>query len=142
MTVAGLMPHAEMVHWWFAAGVLTVGLLMLAEAVVGPDVWRRRPWRRYLWPALCFLMGVLMWPVMTFYTNSTIHMLAHGSWAQVLMLAGAPSSASRAGSCTRRTGGSACPSPSSSPGRRSSSTSSRRSSSRAPPSCTMRSAGR
>ena len=89
MIVAGLMPHAEMVHWWFAAGVLTVGLLMLAEAVVGPDVWRRRPWRRYLWPALCFLMGVLMWPVMTFYTNSTIHMLAHGSWAQVLMLAGA-----------------------------------------------------
>jgi hypothetical protein len=25
---------------------------------------------------------------MTFYTNSTIHMVAHGSWAQVLMLAG------------------------------------------------------
>ena len=25
---------------------------------------------------------------MTFYTNSTIHMIAHGSWAQVLMLAG------------------------------------------------------
>ena len=89
MIVARLMPQAEMVHWWFAAGVLTVGLLMLAEAVVGPEVWRKRPWRRYLWPALCFLMGVLMWPVMTFYTNSTIHMLAHGSWAQVLMLAGA-----------------------------------------------------
>ncbi len=33
-------------------------------------------------------MGVLMWPVMVFFTNSTIHMLAHGSWAQVLMLAG------------------------------------------------------
>jgi hypothetical protein len=30
-----------------------------------------------------------MWPVMTFYTNSTIHMLAHGAWAEVLMLAGA-----------------------------------------------------
>jgi len=30
-----------------------------------------------------------MWPVMTFFTNSTIHMLAHSSWAQVLMLAGA-----------------------------------------------------
>jgi hypothetical protein len=26
---------------------------------------------------------------MTFFTNSTIHMIAHGSWAQVLMLAGA-----------------------------------------------------
>jgi hypothetical protein len=87
--VAGLMPQAEMVHWWFAAGVLMVALLMLAEAIVGPDVWRLRPWRRYLWPALCFLMGVLMWPVMTFYTNSTIHVIAHGAWAQVLMLAGA-----------------------------------------------------
>ena len=26
---------------------------------------------------------------MVFFTNSTIHMLAHGSWAQVMMLAGA-----------------------------------------------------
>ena len=33
-------------------------------------------------------MGVLMWPVMVFFTNSMIHMVAHGSWAQVLMLAG------------------------------------------------------
>ena len=30
-----------------------------------------------------------MWPVMTFYTNSAIHMLAHGAWAQMLMFAGA-----------------------------------------------------
>ena len=30
-----------------------------------------------------------MWPVMTFYTNSAIHMLAHGAWAEVLMAAGA-----------------------------------------------------
>jgi hypothetical protein len=82
------MPHAEMVHWWFATGFLMLGLLLLAEAVVGPEVWNRRPWRRYLWPGLVFLLGVLMWPVMTFYTNSTIHMLAHGSWAQALMLAG------------------------------------------------------
>jgi hypothetical protein len=86
--VAGLMPRAEMVHWWFAAGILMVALLMLAEAIVGPEVWGRRPWRRYLWPSLVFLMGLLMWPVMTFYTNSTIHMVAHGSWAQGLMLAG------------------------------------------------------
>ena len=34
-------------------------------------------------------MGVLMWPVMVFFTSSTIHMVAHGSWAQVMMLAGA-----------------------------------------------------
>ena len=82
------MPRAEMVHWWFATGFLMLGLLLLAEVVVGPEVWSRRAWRRYLWPGLAFLLGVLMWPVMTFYTNSTIHMLAHGSWAQALMLAG------------------------------------------------------
>jgi hypothetical protein len=34
-------------------------------------------------------MGVAMWPVMTFYTSSTIHMVAHGAWAQSMMLAGA-----------------------------------------------------
>jgi hypothetical protein len=82
------MPRAEMVHWWFAAGALMLGLLGLAQLVVGAEVWGMRPWRRYLLPGLLFAMGVLMWPVMTFYTNSTIHMLAHGSWAQVLMLAG------------------------------------------------------
>jgi hypothetical protein len=34
-------------------------------------------------------MGIFMWPVMTFFTNSAIHMVAHGSWAEVLMLCGA-----------------------------------------------------
>jgi hypothetical protein len=84
-----MLPPSEHVHWWFATGFLMLGMLLLAEAVVGPEVWRRRAWRRYLWPSLCFGMGVLMWPVMVFFTNSTIHMVAHGSWAQVLMLAGA-----------------------------------------------------
>jgi hypothetical protein len=77
-----------MVHWWFATGILVLGLLLVAEVVVGPEVWALRPWRRYLWPGLCFLLGVLMWPVMALYTNSMIHMVAHGSWAQVLMLTG------------------------------------------------------
>jgi hypothetical protein len=86
---AGLMPPAEMVHWGFATGFLTLGLLLVAEALVGRETWAARPWRRYLWPGLLFGLGVAMWPVMTFYTNSTIHMIAHGSWAQVLMLAGA-----------------------------------------------------
>jgi hypothetical protein len=84
-----MLPPSEHVHWWFASGFLLLGLLLLAEAIVGPEVWRRTPWRRYLWPGLCFLLGVLMWPVMVFFTNSTIHTVAHGSWAQVLMLAGA-----------------------------------------------------
>jgi hypothetical protein len=33
-------------------------------------------------------MGIGMWPVMILYTNSTLHMVAHSAWAQVLMLAG------------------------------------------------------
>jgi hypothetical protein len=84
-----MLPKAEFVHWWFATGFLIIGLLLLAEAIVGEEVWRRRAWRAYLWPSFAFLMGVLMWPVMVFFTNSTIHMLAHGSWAQVMMLSGA-----------------------------------------------------
>ena len=89
MILAGIEPQAEMVHWWFATGILVLGLLFLAETVVGTEVWARRPWRRYLWPGTLFLLGVLMWPVMALYTNSMIHMVAHGSWAQVLMLSGA-----------------------------------------------------
>jgi drug/metabolite transporter (DMT)-like permease len=84
-----MMPRSEHVHWWFATGFLLLGLVLLAEVVVGPEVWRRRPWRTYLWPGLCFGMGIGMWPVMAFFTNSTIHMVAHGSWAQALMAAGA-----------------------------------------------------
>jgi hypothetical protein len=84
-----MQPPAEFVHWMFATGFLLLGLCLLARAVVGDVVWNRRPWRAYLWPGLLFVMGVLMWPVMVFFTNSTIHMLAHGSWAQVMMLAGA-----------------------------------------------------
>lgn len=84
-----MQPRAEHVHWLFATGFLVLGLCLLGEALVGTEVWRRRAWRAYLWPTVFFALGVLMWPVMTFYTNSTIHMLAHGLWAEVLMLAGA-----------------------------------------------------
>jgi len=88
MIAGSLLPHAEMVHWWFASGFLLLGLVLLAEGIVGRQVWGARRWRLYLWPGLVFLMGLLLWPVMALYTNSTIHMVAHGSWAQALMLAG------------------------------------------------------
>ncbi|HVD11650.1 MAG TPA: hypothetical protein VNB46_00320 [Gaiellaceae bacterium] len=84
-----MQPPAEHVHWLFATGFLLLGLLLLARAIVGDEVWRRRAWRAYLWPSLLFGLGVLMWPVMVFFTNSTIHMIAHGAWAQTMMLAGA-----------------------------------------------------
>jgi hypothetical protein len=82
-------PPAEVVHWMFGVGFVFLGLCLLAEAIVGPEVWRRRSWRGYLWPGIAFLMGILMWPVMVFYTSSAIHMLAHSAWAQALMLVGA-----------------------------------------------------
>jgi hypothetical protein len=84
-----VQPRAEFVHWMFAAGFLGIGLLLLAEAVVGEDVWRKRVWRAYLWPGATFLSGLMLWPVMALYTNSAIHMLAHGIWAQSMMAAGA-----------------------------------------------------
>ena len=84
-----MQPRAEFVHWMFAAGFLGIGLLLLAEAVVGEDVWRKRVWRAYLWPGATFLSGLMLWPVMALYTNSAIHMLAHGIWAQSMMAAGA-----------------------------------------------------
>jgi hypothetical protein len=84
-----VQPPAEHVHWLFATGFLLLGLILIAEVAVGPEVWRRRAWRAYLWPAIAFSLGVLLWPVMVFYTNSTLHMIAHGAWAQVLMLGGA-----------------------------------------------------
>src|SRR3954468_12902714 len=84
-----MQPPAESVHWLFAVGFLLLGLVLVAEPIVGEEVWRMRRWRVYLWPGLAFLLGVFMWPVMAFYTNSTIHMLAHSAWAQALMAAGA-----------------------------------------------------
>lgn len=84
-----MQPPSEHVHWLFATGVLLLGLCLLAEVIVGSEVWTRRAWRAYLWPGLAFTLGVLMWPVMTFYTNSSIHMLAHGAWAELMMFAGA-----------------------------------------------------
>jgi hypothetical protein len=84
-----VQPPAEMVHWLFATGFLLLGLFLAAEALAGREAWEKRRWRVYLWPGIAFLLGVLMWPVMAFYTNSAIHMFAHSAWAQALMLAGA-----------------------------------------------------
>jgi hypothetical protein len=83
-----VQPHSEIVHWMFATGFLFLGLILLSEAIVGEEVWARRRWRVYLWPSIVFGLGVVMWPVMTFFTNSAIHMIAHGAWAQALMVAG------------------------------------------------------
>jgi len=84
-----MTPRAEIVHWLFATGFLLLGLLLLAEAIVGREIWRQRSWRMYLWPSLAFALGVFLWPVSVFFTNSTLHMVAHASWAETAMIAGA-----------------------------------------------------
>jgi hypothetical protein len=83
-----MRPLAEHVHWMFATGFLILALCLFAEGVVGTEVWQKRRWRAYLWPGVLFLMGILMWPVMIMFTNSTLHMVAHSVWGQVLLLAG------------------------------------------------------
>jgi hypothetical protein len=95
-------PRAELVHWAFAAGFLLLGLILLAEAIVGTEIFAMRRWRQYLWPSLAFALGVLLWPVAVFYTNSTIHLLAHASWAEVTMLSGAVQLALVRGKLTSR----------------------------------------
>jgi hypothetical protein len=97
-----MAPPAENVHWLFGAGFLLLGLLLLAEAIVGPEVWRRRTWRVYLWPSLAFALGALLWPVAVFFTSSTLHMLAHTVWAEVAILAGAVQIALARGRLTSR----------------------------------------
>ena len=88
MIAGSLMPPSEHVHWWFATGFLVLAFCFAAWAAVGPVVWHRRPGGRYVFPGVLFAMGLLMFPVMVFFTNSTIHMVAHGSWAETMMLAG------------------------------------------------------
>lgn len=82
------MPPAENVHWWFATGILALGLCLLAEAIVGREVWGRVRWRAYLVPTFLFGVGFAMWPVTVFFTRSPIHTLAHVSWAELTMIAG------------------------------------------------------
>jgi hypothetical protein len=82
------MPPAENVHWLFATGILLFGLCLLARALVGEAIWNRVAWRRYLLPTVLFGLGAAMWPVTVFFTNSAIHMIAHATWAQLVMIAG------------------------------------------------------
>jgi hypothetical protein len=82
------IPRPEIAHWLTATVILFLGLLLLAEVIVGSEVFRRRPWRAYLWPLLAIVGGVFLWVIAAFSTFSTMHLLAHSSWAQAAMIAG------------------------------------------------------
>ena len=64
-----MTPRAELIHWAFAAGFLLLGLILLAEAIVGTEIFAMRRWRVYLWPSIAFAIGVLLWPVSVFFTK-------------------------------------------------------------------------
>jgi hypothetical protein len=84
-----VVPRPETAHWIAAAIALLVGLLLLAELIVGPEVFRRRAWRAYLFPVLAVSSSVLLWVITVFSTFSTMHLLAHAIWAQAALVAGA-----------------------------------------------------
>jgi len=82
-------PKAETAHWVAASVALLIGLLLVAEAIVGPEVFRRRAWRAYLFPAIVVASSVGLWIIVVFSTFSTMHLLAHALWAQAALVAGA-----------------------------------------------------
>lgn len=84
-----MAPRPEIAHWLTASFCLLLGLLLLSEAIVGQDVFRRRRWRAYLWPSIAVGGGVMLWVVAVLSTFSTMHLLAHAVWAQAAMVVGA-----------------------------------------------------
>jgi hypothetical protein len=84
-----MVPRPESAHWIAAAVALFLGLLLVAEAIVGTEVFRRRAWRASLFPAVVIVSSVGLWVITIFSTFSTMHLLAHALWAQVALLAGA-----------------------------------------------------
>jgi hypothetical protein len=81
-------PRPEIAHWLTATVLLFLGLLLLAEVLVGSEIFRRRPWRAYLWPTLAVIGGMFLWVIASLSTFSTMHLLAHSAWAQAAMIAG------------------------------------------------------
>jgi hypothetical protein len=84
-----MVPRAEIAHWLAASVALLLGLILLSEVIVGSEVFRRRRWRAYLWPALALAGGVGLWVITIFSTFSTMHLVAHAVWAEAAMIAGA-----------------------------------------------------
>jgi hypothetical protein len=84
-----MVPRAEIAHWAAASVALLLALILLSEVIVGPEVFRRRRWRAYLWGAVALTGGVLLWVIAIFSTFSTMHLVAHSLWAEAAMIAGA-----------------------------------------------------
>jgi hypothetical protein len=84
-----MVPKPEIAHWLAGSVALFVGLILVSEVIVGSEVFRRRRWRAYLWPALALAGGVWLWVITIFSTFSTMHLVAHAVWAEAAMIVGA-----------------------------------------------------
>jgi hypothetical protein len=84
-----VVPPPENAHWLAGAVALLIGLLLISEVLVGPEVFRLRAWRAYLFPAVVLVSSVMLWVITIFSTFSTLHLLAHAIWAQAALFAGA-----------------------------------------------------
>jgi len=83
-----MIPRPELAHWLAAAFALLLGLVLVSEAIVGTPVFRRRPWRAYLFPSLALGSGVFLWVITIFSTFSTMRLVAHALGAESAMIAG------------------------------------------------------
>jgi hypothetical protein len=81
-------PRPEIAHWLTASVILFLGLVLLSEAIVGTEAFRRRAWRAYLFPVVVIAGSVLLWLIAALSTFSTMHLVAHSVWAQAAMIAG------------------------------------------------------
>jgi hypothetical protein len=81
-------PRPEIAHWLTGSVLLFLGLVLLSEALVGTEVFRKRPWRAHLFPVAAVGGAVLLWLIAALSTFSTMHLLAHSMWAQAAMIAG------------------------------------------------------
>ena len=124
-------------------GSSSSGSCLLAEALVGPRGLADAPLAGVPVARRSVRARPALWPVMAFFTNSAIHMYAHGLWAEGRCSPGAAELGLVTAGCAAAVGGSTWPLAFVVTGdRRSSSTSRTPGSSRARPSCTTCSAGR
>ena len=84
-----MVPRPEIAHWLTGPSACSSGCSSCRRRSSARRVFRRRPWRAYLWPSIALGGGVMLWVIVVFSTFSAMHLLAHAVWAQAAMVVGA-----------------------------------------------------
>ena len=138
---SSMVPRPESAHWLAASVALLIGLLLIAEVLVGTRGLPSPGLACVSLPGGGRRLERLLWVITIFSTFSTMHLLAHAVWAQAALLAGAVQLALVRGKLRSPRGRSFLRSRSSSPASRSSCTSRTRGCTRGRHSSITRSAG-